>query len=114
MPIISQFYGIAIYMFWREHEPAHCSPLNHWSKNMILHVVNAKYVRDYIIWVRFNDGIDGEVDLSVELEGEVFGPLKDKALFKTVKVDSLLQTVVWDNGADLAPEFLYDNLRISI
>jgi hypothetical protein len=81
---------------------------------MILHVVDVKYVRDYVIWVRFNDGIDGEVDLSAELEGEVFGPLKDKKLFKTVKVDPLLETVVWDNGADLAPEFLYDNLKISI
>ena len=81
---------------------------------MILHVIDVKYVRNYIIWVKFNDGIDGEVDLSAELEGEVFGPLKDKVLFKTVKVDPLLQTIVWDNGADLAPEFLYDNLRISI
>lgn len=81
---------------------------------MILHVVDVKYARDYIIWVRFNDGIDGEVDLSAELDGEVFGPLKDKKLFKTIKVDPLLGTVVWDNGADLAPEFLYDNLKISI
>ena len=81
---------------------------------MILHVTDVKYVRDYVIWVKFNDGIDGEVDLSAELEGEVFGPLKDKTLFQTVKVDPLLQTIVWDNGADLAPEFLYDNLRISI
>lgn len=81
---------------------------------MILHVGDVKYARDYVIWVRFNDGIDGEVDLSAELEGEVFGPLKDKKLFKTIKIDPLLGTVVWDNGADLAPEFLYDNLRISI
>lgn len=81
---------------------------------MILHVVDVKYVHDYVIWVRFNDGIDGEVDLSAELEGEVFGPLKDKKLFKTIKIDPLLGTVVWDNGADLAPEFLYDNLKISI
>ncbi len=82
--------------------------------NMILHVVEVKYLHDYVIWVHFNDGAAGEVDLSAELEGEVFGPLKDTDLFKTVKVDSLMQTVVWDNGADLAPEFLYDNLRISI
>ena len=81
---------------------------------MILHVVEVKYVRDYVIWVRFNDGAAGEVDLSEELDGEVFGPLKDPALFKTVKVDPLLQTIVWDNGADLAPEFLYDHLSISI
>ncbi len=80
----------------------------------ILHVTDVKYLRDYVIWVKFNDGIEGEVDLSAELEGEVFGPLQDKMLFKTIKVDPLMQTVVWDNGADLAPEFLYDNLRISI
>ncbi len=81
---------------------------------MILHVTEVKYLHDYMIWVRFNDGAAGEVDLLRELEGEVFGPLKDTALFKTAKVDPLMQTVVWDNGADLAPEFLYDNLRISI
>ena len=79
---------------------------------MILHVVEVKYLHDYVIWVRFNDGATGEVDLSMELEGEVFGPLHDKALFKTVKVDPFMQTVVWDNGADLAPEFLYDQLKI--
>ena len=50
---------------------------------MILHVVDVKYVRDYVIWVKFNDGIDGRVDLSAELEGDVFGSLKDKELFKT-------------------------------
>ena len=81
---------------------------------MIFHVVEVKYLHDYVIWVRFNDGVSGEVDLSPEVEGEVFGPMQDKALFKTVKVDPFTQTIVWDNGADLAPEFLYDNLRISI
>ena len=81
---------------------------------MILHVTEVKYLRDYIIWVRFNDGIAGEVDLKEELDGEIFGPLRQKSLFKTVKVDPVLQTVVWDNGADLAPEFLYDHLRIPI
>ncbi len=81
---------------------------------MKLHAVEVKYLRDYLIWVRFNDGAAGEVDLSAELQGEVFGPLKDQVLFKTVKVDPLLQTIVWENGADLAPEFLYDHLRISI
>ena len=81
---------------------------------MILHVVEVKYLHDYLIWVRFNDGASGEVDLSAELEGEVFGSLQDKTLFKTVKVDPFMQTIVWDNGADLAPEFLYDQLKISI
>ncbi len=80
---------------------------------MILHVVCVKHLHDYTIHVVFNDGASGEVDLSLELEGEVFAPLKDNALFKTVKVDPLTRTVAWDNGADMAPEFLYDLVRIS-
>jgi hypothetical protein len=80
---------------------------------MILHIKDAKYVRDYIIWVRFNDGTEGEVDILKELEGEVFGPLKDIDKFKSFKVDPILETIVWENGADLAPEFLFDNVYIT-
>ncbi len=79
---------------------------------MILHVKEARYLHDYVIWVKFNNGIEGEIDLEGELEGEVFGALKDKNLFKSFKVDPVLETIVWENGADLAPEFLLDNLRI--
>ena len=79
---------------------------------MILHVKEAKYLRDYVVWLRFNDGIEGEIDLENELEGEIFGPLKDKELFKSFRVDPFLETIVWKNGADLAPEFLRDNIKI--
>lgn len=79
---------------------------------MILHVKQAKYLHDYVIWIKFNDGIEGEIDLENELTDEIFGPLKDKKLFKSFKVDSLLETIVWGNGADLAPEFLHDNVKI--
>lgn len=79
---------------------------------MILHVKEAKYLHDYVIWIKFNDGIEGEVDLEYELTGEIFGPLKDKNLFKSFKVDPMLETIVWENGADLAPEFLHDNVKI--
>ncbi len=78
----------------------------------MLHVKEAKYRHDYIIWLRFNDGAEGEVDLADELEGEVFGPLKDINRFKSFKVDPILETIVWENGADLAPEFLYENVKI--
>ena len=81
---------------------------------MILHVKDVKYLHDYVIGVRFNDGMEGEVDLAGELEGEVFGPLKDLTLFRTVCVDPLMETIVWDNGADLAPEFLYANMKIPV
>lgn len=78
---------------------------------MILHVREAKYLHDYVIWVRFNNGAEGEVDLEEELEGEVFGPLKDPEIFRRFRVDPDIETIVWDNGADLAPEFLYDNMK---
>ena len=80
---------------------------------MLLHVTDAKYLRDYVIWLRFNDGAEGEVDLEPELEGEVFGPLKDLEQFKKFRVDPELDTVVWDNGADLAPEFLRVQIKVS-
>ncbi len=79
---------------------------------MILHVKEARYLRDYVIWVKFNDGLEGEVDLVQELTGEIFGPLKDKKIFMSFKIDPVLETIVWENGADLAPEFLHDNLKI--
>ncbi len=77
---------------------------------MIRHVKEAKYLHDYIIWLRFDDGTIGEVDLKDELYGEVFEPLKDPEVFKAFKVDPELETVVWDNGADMAPEFLYKKM----
>jgi hypothetical protein len=46
------------------------------GKIMFLHVKEAKYLRDYVIWIKFNDSIEGEVDLEKELTGEIFGPLK--------------------------------------
>jgi hypothetical protein len=79
---------------------------------MILHVKEAKHICDYILWLRFNDGAEGEVDLKTELDGEVFEPLKSIDLFRRFKVDPDLQTIVWENGADMAPEFLYEHLKI--
>jgi len=79
---------------------------------MILHVVEAKYERDYVIHLRFNDGAEGYVDLSGELYGEMFAPLKDREKFKAFRVDPELDTIVWENGADLAPEFLHERLLV--
>ena len=80
---------------------------------MFLHVREAKYIADYCIWLRFNDGAKGEIDLSKELEGEVFGLLKGIELFKKFSIDPDIETIVWENGADLAPEFLYENMKVT-
>ncbi len=72
----------------------------------MLHVKSARYVSGYKIWVSFDDGTYGEVDLEGELKGPIFESLKDRDVFSKVTVDPELETVVWPNGADLAPEFL--------
>jgi hypothetical protein len=76
-------------------------------------VLEARYVRDYVIWLRFRDGTSGEIDLEPELHGEMFEPLKELELFKQFRVHPEFETLVWPNGADLAPEFLHDNVRIT-
>lgn len=73
---------------------------------MILHVTDVKYLQNYQLKLTFNDGVAGIVDLSNELWGEMFEPLKDPVLFSQVRLDKELDTIVWANGADLAPEFL--------
>ena len=70
-------------------------------------VVAARVLRPYVLEVTFDDGTVREVDLEPVLWGEVFEPLRDPDYFAQVTVDPDLGTVVWPNGADLAPEFLY-------
>jgi hypothetical protein len=79
---------------------------------MILHVTEATYEREYIVHIKFNDGAEGFVDLAEELYGEMFAPLKNVEQFRAFKVDPELKTIVWGNGADFAPEFLYDRLLV--
>jgi len=82
------------------------------TKILLLMSWRSNYLHDYIIWILFNDGSVGEVDLEEELEGEVFGPLKDVEKFKRFHVDAELNTVKWGNGADFAPEFLREKMRV--
>lgn len=79
---------------------------------MITRVIKAEYKGDYRVWLRFNDGAEGVVDLKDELYGEMFEPLKDINKFKSFRVDPELETLVWENGADFAPEFLRDHLLV--
>lgn len=69
---------------------------------------SAEYVSGYRLRLTFEDGRVGELDLEDQLWGEVFEPLRDPAQFKDFRIDPNLRTIVWPNGADLAPEFLYE------
>ena len=74
----------------------------------LVSVTEARYLGGYRVWLRFDDGLEGEVNLDGELIGPVFEPLKDPEVFKNFAVDHTLE---WPNGADFAPEFLYERVR---
>lgn len=71
---------------------------------MIARVVEARHLRDFQVWIRFSDGVEGEVDLSSTLDGPIFEPLKDPRYFAGFAIDT---TLTWPNGADIAPETLH-------
>jgi len=72
---------------------------------MFLEVTNAKYINNFKILLEFNDGISKTVDLENELDGDIFQPLRNKNYFKTFLIK--YNTIEWNNGADFAPEYLY-------
>lgn len=80
---------------------------------MYFSVVNARHVRDHVLWVQFKDGSEGEVDLSSELWGPVFEPLKDVEYFRRFTVAEY-GTIAWPNGADIAPELLYEKAHVTV
>jgi hypothetical protein len=75
---------------------------------MFLHVANIGDVTPYELRIEFSDGVVKQVDLKDELHGEVFEPLKDPEFFGRVFVNPETRTIEWPNGADFAPEFLYE------
>jgi hypothetical protein len=74
----------------------------------LVRVIEARYLGEYRVWLRFDDGLAGEVDLAGALRGPVFEPLKDPRFFARFAVD---HTLVWPNGADLAPESLHERVQ---
>ena len=72
-------------------------------------ITKAEHVKDHQLNLTFSDCTTGIVDLSSHLDLPVFKPLKDIQYFKNFKLNSW--TVVWDNGADFAPEFLYEAVQ---
>lgn len=74
-------------------------------------VIRAEYRGDYRIHLTFNDGVENTVDFSEWLYGPVFEPLKDHGYFERFFLDG--GTVAWPNGADVAPETLYERAKSS-
>ncbi len=78
-------------------------------KAMIVHVTAVQIVEGHTVWLRFDDGSEGTVDLGPLIStGPIFAELyADYSKFSAVYVDDTLRTIAWPNGADLAPETLH-------
>lgn len=73
----------------------------------LVHVTAVEALEDHRLRLSFEDGAEGEIDLSTWPWQGVFEPLADPDYFRRVKLDKELGTIVWPNGADLAPETLH-------
>jgi len=80
-----------------------------WNLN---EVVSIRYRRDYIYHIVFDDGLEGEVDFTEYLtKGPVFEAIKDLQVFRKARIEG--GTIAWANGADIAPESLYEKVSRS-
>ena len=73
---------------------------------MILRIREAEVVGPHTLRITFNDGRQKTVNVRPLLDGPIFEPLQNPAYFAQVALDRVCGTVVWPNGADLAPEAL--------
>jgi hypothetical protein len=78
------------------------------AEHPIYRVEQFRIVGPYILEVAFDDGSLQTIDFSPILTGELYGPLREVALFNRVNIDPEVRTLVWPNGADFDPATLHD------
>ncbi len=74
----------------------------------IYRVESFRIVGPYTLRVKFDDETEQTIDFRPVLEGDLYGPLRDRELFDQVRVDTEVHTLVWPNGADFDPATLHD------
>lgn len=77
----------------------------------IIHVTRVKVIGPHRLRLGFEDGVEGELDFAGRHWRGVFEPLRDPGYFGRVQLDRELGTIVWPNGADIAPETLHRRVQ---
>ena len=72
------------------------------------YITHVQYDSGYTLLLTFEDRTVRRADLESHLDGEVFESLKNLHEFSTAHLNQDIDTVVWENGADMSPDFLYD------
>ena len=74
----------------------------------IYRIQSCEVLAPFTLQLRFDDGLERRIDFRPMLAGELFGPLRDLALFNQVRLDPEVHTIVWPNAADFDPATLHD------
>ena len=81
------------------------------ARTRVRGVVEARHMGDYRVWIRFDNGHEGLIDLEDDLWGEEqHVVLRDRELFSDLYVDTGRATIAWYNGSEFNSEYLYDKL----
>lgn len=79
----------------------------------LVDVVKVQVLDGFRVHLVFQDGTEGVIDLEHHLQGPIFEPLRhDRKFFESVRVDPEAGTIVWPNGADIAPDTLYEEVKV--
>lgn len=93
-------------VYYNDHLPPHS------HAGRLIRIRAVEPLDGFIVRLEFTDGTQREVDLEPYLRGPVFEPLRqDPSLFRAVRVDPRMGTIVWENGADIDPDVLYRGLK---
>ncbi len=78
----------------------------------LIRVKKIKPLYDFVVAVEFTDKTERKINLEPFLRGKVFETIRQNpSEFRAMKIDSIMGTIVWENGADIDPDVLYHELK---
>ena len=88
------------------------SPIRKQAMNQLVDIISARIMSGFAVHLKFEDGVEGIIDLEHHLQGPALEPLcRNRELFESLRVDPESGTIVWQNGADIAQDTLYEEIK---